>query len=121
MILGFISGVSTNGDYPELCLVPDKPATFSVPVKIRTLEPTDSAVHLLSIEEGITISIDPDDQGRIIAAIPPASLYLTPNRNEKPGFRVARIKVLFYEGGRTRVMFNRERGWEDWNPNIRLY
>ena len=120
MLLAYIT--TSQGHFPELCLVADKASTFSMPVRIATMLPTENAIHLLSVEEGVTMAIDPTDNSRIITPIVPANLYLTPNRPEKPGYKVDRVKIIEGENGNFIVFLDRgDRGWESWQPNQKLY
>ncbi len=122
MIFGYVSGVSAESDQPELCIVANKESAFSVPIRISSLCITDCAVHMVSVEEGITVSRDTEKQGAIvIAPIKPGKLYLTPNLPEKPGYSVDKIRVARLEENRWSVEFDRERGWTKWNPNERIY
>lgn len=121
MIFGFVSGVATQGEAGELCIVADKASGYSIPVKVKTLRPTDAAVHLISNEEAVTVAIDANDQGMIISPVRPSMLYLTPNMPEKPGFKVDKVKVIPQANNTYRCFFDRGRGWENWTPNIRIY
>ena len=118
MILGYISGLETN---PVLCLVADKPSDWSVPVKIDTVEITAASVLLISNEEGATVKKDPSENGIHIEAIRPAHLYLTPNLPERPGFSVAKVKIVTIGDRKYKIHFDRGRGWEPWTPNQKLY
>lgn len=120
MLFAYVSGVSED-DKPELCIVADKPSSFSVPIKVKTLRPTEAAVHIVSNDEGVTVTIDAQDHGTVIAAIPPNPLYLTPNLPHRPGFQVDRVKVVPQGKDEVITFFDRGRGWESWTPNQRLY
>ncbi len=120
MILGLFSGVTKDKENPELCIVPDKAAPFSVPVKISSLIPTDCAIHFVSLEEGFTVAIDPNDSGTIVSAVRPNVIFLTPNLPHRPGFRVDRIKVVRLPHDHHAVFFDRGKGWESWNPNRQI-
>ncbi|MCB0325587.1 MAG: hypothetical protein KDD69_18525 [Bdellovibrionales bacterium] len=118
MILGFVAGF---GPHPELCLVPDRPSAWSVPILVESLEPTESGVVLVSTEEGLTVKRDPADHSIELEALRPARLYLTPNLPERPGFSVTKAKCVPLGERKYRVFFDRDRGWEPWQPNVRLY
>lgn len=107
--------------YPELCLVAEKPSAYSQPIPILTLLETDYAVHLVSNEEAVTVSRDSSDNAYIITVIRPAKLYLTPNLPERPGYSVNAVKVKPINEILFDVHFDRDRGWENWHPNVRLY
>ena len=121
MIFCFLHGIDPGSQKPELCLVSSSPSEFSTPVLVKNLRVTDSAVHCLSIEEGFTVDTDSEDNGLVITPVPPAILYLTPNRPEKPGYKVNKVKVVERGGGYQQVFFDRDRGWQQWQPNIRIY
>ena len=119
MLFGLITG--GPNEYPEPCLVADKPSTFSTPVKVRTLFATEYAVHLLSIEEGFIVEVDPSDNSLVVTPVRPNKLHLTPNLPERPGFSVGKIKIIHLDEHHYQVYFDRERGWEPWQPNVRIY
>lgn len=120
MIFGLV--LLSNEQYPEPCLVADKPSAYSKPVPIRLLRTTQSAAFLVSNEEGILISIDPQDHGMIIEPMIPAKLYLTPNLPEKPGYSVNKIKIIEVSENELNVFYDRtSRGWEPWTPNSKNY
>jgi hypothetical protein len=122
MLFGYVSGVSPDGDQPELCIVANKESGFSVPVRISSLRITECAIHMVSAEEGITVARDTEKQGAIvISPIKPGKLYLTPNLPERPGYTVDRIRVTRVEENKWAVEFDRERGWTPWTPNERIY
>jgi hypothetical protein len=120
MIFGLISGVANVGDGPTLCIIPDKPSPFSVPIKISSLIPTDCAIHFVSVEEGFTVTLDPNDNGTIISAVRPNVIFLTPNLPHRPGFRVDRIKIMTLPHDHHATFFDRGKGWENWNPNRQI-
>ena len=120
MIFGLV--LLSNENYPELCLVADKPSAYSKPVPIRLLRTTSSAAHLVSNEEGVLVSVDPQDRGLIIEPMFPGKLYLTPNLPEKPGYSVNKIKIIEISEHEYNVFYDRtSRGWEAWNPNNKTY
>ncbi len=120
MIFGLISGVALEGEGPELCIIPDKPSSFSVPVKISSLLQTDYAIHFVSVEEGFTVTVDAQDHGTVVTAVRPNVFFLTPNLPHRPGFRVDRIKVVKQPNNRFTCYYDRGKGWENWNPNRQI-
>ena len=125
MIFGYVSGLSPKGgqgpEYPQLCVVADKPATYSVPVKVETLMETESAIHLVSNVEGLLVERGESQRSVVISPVLPSKLYLTLNLPERPGFAVEKLEIVAIGEGRHRVRFDRGRGWEPWQPNIKLY
>jgi hypothetical protein len=122
MIFGYISGVSKDSERPELCVTADKPSYFSKPVRIDSLRSTEAGVHLLSIDEGFTVTKDKSDGSITISPVPPCILYITPNLPHKPGFKVDQVRVTkIGTTGEERAFFNRGKGWEPWTPNVKVY
>lgn len=109
---------SLNGDKVELCMLPEKPGSFPIP--IHSLPFTDAAVCFISQEEAIIVS--PGEESAIVlTAQKPGKIYLTPNRPEKPGFSVSKVKVIKISEGKMKCQYDREKGWEDFTPNSREY
>ena len=121
MLLGLVSLSSDAKQPPALCILPDKPSSFSVPVPLDSVLTTDFAVHFLSVEEGFLVTREPGSPGLIVSPVPPAKLYLSPNRPERPGFSVSKLKVERLAESQYKLSFDRDRGWEPWTPNIKLY
>jgi hypothetical protein len=117
MLLCFASGLGPNRDESDLCIVPDKPDLLSVPVRMRDFQETIAGFHRIGPEEGVSITFDQSDGGMVIAALPPGSIYLTPNLSQSPGFKVRKVKIFDTEG-RYKTLYEREgKGWEEWNAN----
>ena len=120
MIFGLV--LLSNEQYPEPCIVADKPSVYSKPVPIKLLKDTEAAAMLISNEEGVLVSSDPQDRGMVIEPMRPAKLYLTPNLPEKPGYSVDKIKILEDSQENLRVFYDRSgKGWEEWHPNRKTY
>lgn len=109
-----------QNERPRLCALPDKPNAFTTPLDLEFAVPTEFAVHLLSVEEGMLL-VDIDDGFRQITPINPCKLYLTPNRPERPGFSVSKVKYKPKGNGNYEIFFDRDRGWERWEPNKKMY
>lgn len=113
-----MAGLGVNRDEIDLCLVPDKPDILSVPVRVKDISPTVAAFLRIGPDEGITATFDEQEQAVVITALTPASIYLTPNLPQAPGYRVKRVKVLLNEKGDYRTLYEREgKGWEEWVAN----
>ena len=56
MLLAYMHCFGTEANYPELCIVPDKPDQFSVPVRVDTLRVTDVAIYRMGPQEALNIS-----------------------------------------------------------------
>lgn len=121
MFLGLVNIVRDGENYPELCLIAEKPSPFSVPVPVMTLLPTTYAMQFLSTDEACTVEYDASDQSRIIAAVRPNRLFLTPDLNDRPGFSVEKVKITPQGPGQFHILFDRTRGWEPWNPNTGIF
>jgi len=122
MYLGNVLLESENESIlPELCILPEKPGALASAIPIRKLVSTKAALFYVSYEEAFNVTIEEEDGSINIAPYRPAKLYLTPNRPEKPGFAVSRIKVYYSPDGASRVFFDREKGWEEYTPNIKEY
>lgn len=102
----------------ELALIPDKSGV--APVPIYTLPYTEAALCFASQEEAFLVK-PADEASLIVEAVKPAKLYLTPNRPEKPGFSVSRVKIGRLKDGKLTCHFDREKGWEPFTPNSKEY
>ena len=123
MLFGLVTLSGEEREKPELCILPDKNTALSRACRLKHLVETSYAVHMLSGEEGFTVQHE-EDGAIIVSPLSPVKLYITPNRPERPGFSVNAIKVKFSEkeSDTPRVHFMRERkGWEAWNPNVKVY
>ncbi len=117
MLLSYLTRTKDGNDYVDLCIVPDKPDSLTVPTSIFMLGETPSAVFRLSGEEAFIANIDTDG-GLIIQPLEPAGLYLTLNLAIRPGLRVKRIKLMRSDNRTCRVFFEKERqGWEEYQAN----
>jgi hypothetical protein len=118
MVLCFVAGLGLNQDEIDLCLVPDKPDSLSVPVRVKDLSATVAAFQRIGPEEGVTTTFDEQDGALVINALNPASIYLTPNLPQSPGYRVRKVKILLSQDGSYRTLYEREgKGWEEWIAN----
>lgn len=115
----FITG---SGDKltSELAIASDRPNSNSAPIPINLLKITNGGLYFIGTEESFTVNIDEDD-GVVITAPKPAKIYLTPNRPEKPGFSVTKVKIRLDNKGTEHVFFDRDKGWEEFLPNQKDY
>lgn len=120
MIVAFWTIPGKEDEKPRLCVVSDKPSTASAAVNLDHAIATESAVHLLNADEGFTLQ-ELEDGFRQVSPLPPAKLYLTPNRPDRPGFSVSKVKYRKLADSRYEIHFDRDRGWERWEPNKKLY
>jgi hypothetical protein len=123
MLLAFMHCFGAQSNCAELCIVPDKPDQFSVPVRVDTLEVTDAAVLRLGPIEAITVRLDPRDNGMVIEPMFPAKLFITPDLPQYPGVHVKRLKILRTAERQYQVYFlhdkDREEDWRAWHANHR--
>ena len=99
-----------------MCIIPDKPSSYSKPIPIRLLRETNTAMQLMSNEEGLLVRNEAN--ALILEPMRPNKLYLTPNLPEKPGFSVLRIKIVAKTEDENEVHYQRsESKWEPWEPN----
>lgn len=124
MILCFVAGLGTEKNEIDLCLVPEKPDSLAVPVRVRDLFPTVAGFQRIGPDEGVAVSNSTTDDGIVVAALPPGGIFLTPNLPNSPGFRVRRIKILlsFDEPSGApnyRTFYERDgkKEWEEWVAN----
>jgi hypothetical protein len=120
MYFGYFITGSGRDVSSELSIASDRPTSNSSPIPIALLKQTDGGVYFVGVEESFTVKIE-DDNGLVISALKPAKLYLTPNRPEKPGFSVSKIKVGLDNNGNEYVLYDRDKGWEEFNPNKKDY
>lgn len=109
---------SIKGDKVELAILAEKQG--AVPVPVHALPYTDSAICFLSQEEAILVKPS-EDSSLTIQAQKPAKIYLTPNRPEKPGFSVNRIKISKDSESKIKCHYDRDKGWEEFIPNSKEY
>lgn len=117
MLLSYIVGFGEKGHDLELCLVPDKPDVLSKPVPVSSLFPTVAAVLRIGPDESVSITSEPTEGAIIVSGIAPATIYLTPNLPQSPGFKAKRIKIV-HSGGEFRTFYDRDKGtWDEWIAN----
>ena len=120
MYFGYFFIESNTGSSAELALYPDKVTTDTQPIPISKLKITNCALIFIGSEE--TVKVDVDQRGgTVITAVRPAKLYLTPNRPEKPGLSVNKICINQDQLGQDVILYDRERGWEEFTPNKKDY
>jgi len=111
---------SELGVTPELCLIPEKMNTGFYPLMIKDLIQTSCAMCFLSNEEATNIIFN-EEGAVVVTPLKPAKLYLTPNRPEKPGFSVTKIKIHFLTNNTVKVFYDRDKGWEEFTPSKKDY
>ena len=121
MIYAYTNFLDPNHDRLDLCITPQKPDPFSLPLKIDSLFETTAAFVRLSTTEGINVAKDRTDGGLIIEPLVPTKLYITTCQTDRPGVSVKSIKVL-KNGDGSYSSWYREEGretteWKVWNPN----
>lgn len=115
----FLNSTDKNG-ISELCLFPEKVSPLFSPIPIKALLTSSAALYFISPEEAFKVDID-EDGAITITPFLPNKLYLTPNRSEKPGFSVTRVKVFRLPEGTYRMFFDRDKGWEEYTPLVKEY
>lgn len=120
MLLAYVHPFGPREPQPELCLIPSKPDTFSYPIPVESFVETHAGVYRLGPNEGVRIKTDPNDRGIIIEPVPPSKLYLTPSQPDRPGFVVARAKVVVLGDHDYETFYIsdlRTPEWKKWFPN----
>jgi len=107
-----------KGDKVALAVISERSGTSPIP--INALPYTESAICFLSQEEAFLVKPS-EDFSIIIEAQKPAKIYLTPNRPEKPGYSVGKIRIFKSEEGKVKCQFDRDKGWQDFKPNEKEY
>ncbi|HMO16739.1 MAG TPA: hypothetical protein PKA63_02690 [Oligoflexia bacterium] len=121
MYLGLIYQNSTGEiGSSGMYIFPEKVSPLFSPIPVSKLITSSGALFFISPEEAFKVEIDNDGAVMIIPFLP-SKLYLTPNRNEKPGFSVSRAKVFCLPDGNYRMFFDRDKGWEEYTPLVREY
>lgn len=120
MLLTYLHCFGPEQQKPDLCIIPDKPDQFSVPVRIDSLINTEAAIHRLGPIEAITVEIDPSDKGIVIAPLKPAKFFLTPDVHDQPGVSVRKVKIFKGADGRYATFYlmdrHEEGQWQPWEP-----
>lgn len=120
MLLAYMH-CDAQANSPDLCLIPDKPDQFSIPVRVETLRITDVAVYRVGPEEALTIDNDPQDGGLVLVPFFPAKLYLTPDLPQYPGMYVKKAKICISRDGLYSIFYVQEKdpqdAWREWVPS----
>ncbi|NLF25226.1 MAG: hypothetical protein GX589_06155 [Deltaproteobacteria bacterium] len=120
MLFAYMLCSGLQSEHAELCLIPERPDQFSVPVRIESLEPTEAAVFRVGPTEAITVKVDPHDRGLIIEPFPPTKIHITPDLPQYPGVNVKKLKVLKLAERSYRTLFQQEKDrneeWREWVP-----
>ena len=120
MLIALCTLPGKEDEYPRLCMVPDKLAPGVTPVNLRFAVATTAAVQFLSSDEGYIVR--QADSGFLeIEPLAPAILYLTPNLPSRPGFSVNKIQFKILGDNRYEVNFDRGKGWEKWEPSVKVF
>lgn len=122
MLLAYVAFQEGTQDYAKLCLIPGDQHRFAAPVNVDLLFQTDSAVFWVGPKEAVIVSVEGEEESKIIRPVRPASLFLTPDTPNTPGTRAAAVKVDYPEQGLHRIYFKKEldQDWMEWNPNIQV-
>lgn len=94
MMLAHVPFSIGDTHYTELCLVPGDKDSFALPLRIRLLRPTASAVYYLGVKEAVSVILGEERGSIIIDPIKPTPIYLTPDTATQPGFRIGRLKIM---------------------------
>ena len=120
MLLAYMN-CDPQANFPDLCLIPDKPDQFSVPVRVDTLRVTEAAVFRLGPEEALTVEKDPEDGGLVLVPFFPAKLYLTPDLPQYPGMGVKKAKIFISRDGVYSIYYVQDKDaqgtWREWIPS----
>ena len=119
MIFGYLTVQDGSRQSSELCIAADKQSYFSQAIRISSLVTSDAGVHFVGTDEAIIVTTESGDKTKIISAVKPSRIYLTPNLNTRPGFAVDKIKVILGDNVAPHCYFDRGKGWEEWRPNVR--
>ena len=119
MLLALCTLPGKEDEYPRLCMVPDKLSPSITPVNLRFAVTTDAAVQFLSPDEGYVVR-QADSGFTEIEPLAPSILYLTPNVPSRPGFSVDKVKFKILGDNNYEVHFERGKGWEKWEPSVRV-
>jgi len=120
VLLAHVAFNDSRGDYVRLCVVPDEANHLSVPVWVDLMLQSDASVFWIGPREAVTVKVE--QNSKIIAPVPPAFFYLTPDSPNRPGTKVGRVKIDFLDEGHYRVFFAKERDekWYPWEPVVQL-
>ena len=111
--------IERNGVYShELCIVPDKPDSLSLPIRIADLQPTHAAVFRVGSEEVMTVTFDERESAMHITPHEPALVYLTPNLAAFPGVRAKHLKIQKMGNNEYRTYYSKDKQrWDEWTPS----
>ena len=115
----FISGAA-GAQKVELAIASDRPSNTMAPIPMAALRPSQAGLYFMGLEESFRVSWEADNS-IVISPVKPSKLYLTPNRPEKPGFAVSKIRVSIDQNGTESAFFDRDKGWEEFLPNQKDY
>jgi hypothetical protein len=123
MLLSYYHCFGADKDYPELCILADKPDAFSIAVPLERIGVTSAAVYRVGPGEAFIADLDPSDGAIIIKPVASGKLLLTPDVADGPGMRVKKIKVRKLAPGKYQTFYlqdrNEEGDWQEWDPTKR--
>lgn len=118
MLFGFVPYRDHEEERIELCLLPSKPDQISKNLRVGLMHPADYGVYFLSSAEAVTIRWDDTEQARIVQAVPPNGIYLTPDTAERPGIFCVKLKIVPLNNGDYEIYFAKKADtpWLRWSP-----
>lgn len=119
MLLANVAFSENGTDFTKLCLVPADADPFTIPFPIDLLGQSDAAVYYIGPKEAVNCVVNEREAARVIWAIPPAIIFLTPDNPSRPGIKVFKLKIVSRQGG-YEVFYTKELGehdkWLRWDP-----
>ena len=113
MLLAYSPYVTNERGYAELCIIPDKPDSLSVPYPVNKFFVTNAGILRLGPEEALLVESVTSSEV-VFKALNPSKLFLTLDLPLKPGFHVNQVKVQITERG-YKSFYKREKPeWQEW-------
>ena len=103
----------------DLCLIPHRHSEINPPVKIDLLDQTDGAVCSIGQGEGVSVKINAQERSKVIEALRPAVIYITPTTSDMPGVKVNKLKIVYLDNKRYEIFYTKDssENWMKFNAN----
>ena len=121
MILAYIHR-RLDDEKAHLCLLADKPDTYSIPITVGSLNDTHGGVMRVGPFESIHVSTLDEESAKLIRPIVPTKVFLTPSLPDLPGTEVRYLKFVPRPDGDFDTFYQQDKDirsgeWKQWDPS----
>ena len=105
---------------PELCIIPDGNDPNTRIVRVDTLYPNDAAVYYIGPKEALNVDPQTQENVKILRAVPPSTILLTPSAGGQPGMLVFKVKIVTLGERHHETYYTRDNSdnWRRWSANM---